>query len=560
MNRRGLLAFGAWALCLPCAATAYDAPGYRWPAAELPVAYTVNEALSDDTSDADALAALQMGFSVWNALECSEMRWAFAGRTRNSSWAVADGENVVTFSERSWNESGLALAVTSVFSDPVRIYDTDLKFNGVDHAWTHFSGLPASRDGVFDIAHVAAHEVGHALGLDHSGVPGSTMWPSADSNDISGRSLSADDIAGACALYETGAARPSPDSIPEPGPTPDPGQAPSRVASFDEDCTSAPCDLGLLCISDGTSSYCTRRCVGAVDCGGSHTCTRTTGGTDVCARGTSPDIERGTLGSPCARDSPCAAALTCVSDRGLTFCAGPCQDGSCAPGFACAPLSGGAEVCVPDDGGLPTLGQTCTSEGRCAPGLICLEDRGVRYCTRGCNRNDCGPEVTCVPIEPSGSACRFDTPPGRDPQPVPDSEDQPSGLGATCSFEPAKPACPTGLTCVETLALDGVLVDPGYCTLPCDRTRCCPEGFECAVDPRGGGKCRQGIEGEPTIACDASADEGRQGQIEAVATPNEDEPSDPLGCAGMPWLAVPVALRRPRRRKRSTHANEQAAE
>jgi hypothetical protein len=57
--------------------------------------------------------------------------------------------------------------------------------------------------GAFDIQGTIAHEYGHALGLGHSSVPGSTMYGAAVGNGVSARSIEADDIAGIQAVYGT---------------------------------------------------------------------------------------------------------------------------------------------------------------------------------------------------------------------------------------------------------------------------------------------------------------------------------------------------------------------
>ena len=63
----------------------------------------------------------------------------------------------------------------------------------------------------FDIFQVAAHEIGHAIGLDHTGVPGSLMNPFY-TEAFSGPQ--ADDIAGAQFIYGPANAVPLPGSLP----------------------------------------------------------------------------------------------------------------------------------------------------------------------------------------------------------------------------------------------------------------------------------------------------------------------------------------------------------
>ncbi|HIF39724.1 MAG TPA: matrixin family metalloprotease [Planctomycetes bacterium] len=62
-------------------------------------------------------------------------------------------------------------------------------------------GVLAGGPDAWDLQGVACHEFGHALGLDHSAVPGSTMFGSSPAGGVALRSIEADDIAGVQSIY-----------------------------------------------------------------------------------------------------------------------------------------------------------------------------------------------------------------------------------------------------------------------------------------------------------------------------------------------------------------------
>lgn len=68
--------------------------------------------------------------------------------------------------------------------------------------WTWADG-PNSVSGNIDLQGVACHEVGHALGLNHSNVSGATMLPSITGSGTPQRSINNDDRAGLQAIYGT---------------------------------------------------------------------------------------------------------------------------------------------------------------------------------------------------------------------------------------------------------------------------------------------------------------------------------------------------------------------
>ncbi|MGI8989255.1 MAG: matrixin family metalloprotease, partial [Bryobacteraceae bacterium] len=156
------------------------------------------------TSDSDPVAALKLAAASWNAIPTTAAQFApldIASTVNNS----ADGLNVIVFRDtpeiRSVLGSALAMNVYSVFPGGA-IAETDIIFNPTKTFSTTLA------PGTFDIQSVAAHELGHALGANHSGILSAAMFQSTQPGDGSQRLLGADDAMFASAVY------------PQAGPTP----------------------------------------------------------------------------------------------------------------------------------------------------------------------------------------------------------------------------------------------------------------------------------------------------------------------------------------------------
>ncbi len=158
---------------------------------------------SDDVNDRSHGPALKHAFASWENAPGSGINFRYDGETGSRSTSGSD--HLILFDEDGSSGyfplgSGLVAITPITYSvSSGRILDADILFNGRDYRFAT-DGTP----GRFDIQDVATHEIGHFLGLDHSPVVGSSLWPYVSSTQWLHRSLSSDDIAGAVAVRTSG--------------------------------------------------------------------------------------------------------------------------------------------------------------------------------------------------------------------------------------------------------------------------------------------------------------------------------------------------------------------
>ena len=194
----------------------------RWPEGRA-VSYFVGTRGGGGISAGEFNDAIARAFGTWEAVPTSAIRFTQAGAT-DRDLSDNDGVTHLAFSNRP--ELDRTLGATSYTIDVASgvLLEADVFFNAA-FPW---SVAPAGQAGRFDLESIATHEIGHLLGLGHSGLgetevvgtgrrvlsAGAVMFPIAFSpGNIDGRRLEADDIAGVSDIYPDGTFRQATGSI-----------------------------------------------------------------------------------------------------------------------------------------------------------------------------------------------------------------------------------------------------------------------------------------------------------------------------------------------------------
>ena len=114
-------------------------------------------------------------FSTWEAVSTASIAFQFVGFT---SAAPFEDDGISTFGFEAEPELDRVLGATSFVVDTLtgEIVESDVFFNSIFTWSTSAAGDP----GRFDLQSVAAHEIGHFVGLGHSALGETELRPEAD--------------------------------------------------------------------------------------------------------------------------------------------------------------------------------------------------------------------------------------------------------------------------------------------------------------------------------------------------------------------------------------------
>jgi hypothetical protein len=179
----------------------------RWPQQTRQVRFVLNdrplELLPNLASNSTPLEAVETALRSW---ALAPVGMYFDGTVADTDANDEDDLNLITFADTTVNReeldrTGNAVALTSTWARLDRdaeqwtIRDTDILLNPGERFATD------GRAGAYDVQAVLTHELGHALGLDHSPIAAATMYPLVGTGRVTARTLEPDDLAGMQALY-----------------------------------------------------------------------------------------------------------------------------------------------------------------------------------------------------------------------------------------------------------------------------------------------------------------------------------------------------------------------
>jgi Matrixin len=153
-----------------------------WPSSSFPIRYVVERSVATAVTP----AVIDRAFNVWASIPDASLTFQSAGIVDGAK-PGHDGRNSITFVDDLFANQNFIALTTNWYDDNGRVTESDIQLD------------PSATSGKYNVQLLIEHEIGHLLGLDHTGLLSSVMYPYVGNGGVT--ALDSDDKIAISTLY-----------------------------------------------------------------------------------------------------------------------------------------------------------------------------------------------------------------------------------------------------------------------------------------------------------------------------------------------------------------------